>query len=72
MLFCAKASIFKALYPIGHIWLGFLDAELTWRKEDDGFEAALLVPGGANYDIGYRLRVTCQVVQGLVLTTTSV
>src|SRR5207302_4736791 len=42
MLFSAKEAVFKAVYPIERVWLGFSDAELTWRAERGLFEAQLL------------------------------
>jgi len=72
MLFCAKEAIFKALYPIEHVWLGLLDAELTWREADGAFDAVLLKPGGVTFPAGYRLRVSCRVIGDMALACTFV
>ena len=39
MLFSAKEAVFKALFPIERVWLGFGDAELEWQPERCAFEA---------------------------------
>jgi 4'-phosphopantetheinyl transferase EntD len=69
MLFSAKEAVFKALYPIEHVWLGFADAELTWLEERCAFEARVLKSVGDGYPVGYRLDVNCTVGAGWMLTT---
>ena len=69
MLFSAKEAVFKALYPIEHVWLGFADAELTWRADHDAFEASMLKSAGAGYPVGFRLSVNCTVGDAWVLST---
>ena len=68
MLFSAKEAVFKALYPIEHVWLGFADAELTWRADRDAFEASMLKSAGAGYPVGFRLSVNCTVGDDWVLS----
>lgn len=72
MLFSAKEAIFKALFPVERVWLGFLDAELRWRPEAGELEATLLRAAGARYPAGYRLRVACRTTDRFVLTATYV
>lgn len=57
MLFSAKEAIFKALYPIEQVWLGFGDAELSWRAERCAFEARILKSVGDGFPEGFVLEV---------------
>ena len=57
MLFSAKEAIFKALYPIEQVWLGFGDAELSWRAERCAFEARILKSVGDGFAEGFVLEV---------------
>jgi enterobactin synthetase component D len=70
MLFSAKEAVFKALFPIERIWLGFGDAELTWHAERCAFEARLLKSAGHGYPVGSTLEVTCRLLETMVLSTT--
>jgi 4'-phosphopantetheinyl transferase EntD len=70
MLFSAKEAVFKALYPIERVWLGFGDAELTWRPEKCAFEARLLKRASSGYASGAVLEVGCTVTDAEVLSTT--
>ena len=72
MLFCAKEAIFKALYPLTRVWLDFLGAELRWLPQDQAFDATLRVPVGERFPTGSTLRVTCRLVERMVLATTFV
>jgi 4'-phosphopantetheinyl transferase EntD len=57
MLFSAKEAVFKALYPVENVWLGFSDAELTWRSDIRAFEARVLKRAGAEFPEGFVLNV---------------
>jgi 4'-phosphopantetheinyl transferase EntD len=72
MLFSAKEAVFKALFPIEHVWLGFGDAELTWQAERDAFEARVLKSAGEGFPKGFVLEVQCTVGSGWVLSTAGV
>ena len=72
MLFSAKESIFKALYPIERVWLGFSDAELTWDEARGSFLARVLKQFGAGYPEGFQLEVACTVGEDWVLTSAHV
>jgi 4'-phosphopantetheinyl transferase EntD len=72
MLFSAKEAVFKALYPIERVWLGFADAELAFRADLGGFEARLIKSAGDAYPAGFVLQVRSRVVDGLVVSTTFV
>ncbi|MBV9579117.1 MAG: 4'-phosphopantetheinyl transferase superfamily protein [Chloroflexi bacterium] len=69
MLFSAKEAVFKALYPIECVWLGFGDAELTWIAERGVFEAEVLKSVGDGYPVGFRLDVNCTANEAWVLST---
>jgi enterobactin synthetase component D len=69
MLFSAKEAVFKAVYPIEHIWLGFSDAELTWHPERSAFEARLMKTAGARLPVGFALEAPCTVTATQVLST---
>jgi 4'-phosphopantetheinyl transferase EntD len=71
MLFSAKESIFKALFPIERVWLGFNDAELTFDAPRRVFMARLLKRASANHPVGAVLPVYCTLTEEAVLTTTS-
>jgi 4'-phosphopantetheinyl transferase EntD len=70
ILFSAKEALFKALFPIERVWLGFSDAELTWRPGESAFDARLLKSAGAAHPVGSLLRVVCTVTESEVLSTT--
>jgi enterobactin synthetase component D len=68
-LFSAKEAVFKALYPIEHVWLGFADAELRWEADREQFEARVLKSVGHGYPEGFRLRVNSTIGTRWVLST---
>jgi len=70
MVFSAKEAVFKAVYPLERVWLGFGDAELTWRAERGLFEARLLKSTGVRLPVDSVLEVYCTITGGLVLSTT--
>jgi enterobactin synthetase component D len=70
MLFSAKEAVFKALYPIERIWLGFGDAELAWLPERCAFEARLLKSASSRYPTGAVLPVQCTLTDVEVLSIT--
>jgi len=70
MLFSAKEAVFKALFPLERVWLGFGDAELTWVPGRCGFDARLLKRAAAGYPIGSVLPVHCTLTVSQVLSTT--
>jgi enterobactin synthetase component D len=69
MLFSAKEAVFKAVFPIARVWLGFADAELEWVAERCGFDARLLKSAGECYPVGSVLSVNCTVTPTQVLST---
>ena len=70
MLFSAKEAVFKAVFPLERVWLGFGDAELTWVPERCGFDARLLKQASASYPVGSVLPVFCTLTATQVLCTT--
>jgi 4'-phosphopantetheinyl transferase EntD len=69
MLFSAKEAVFKALFPIDQVWLGFADAELTWHPEREAFEARVLKSVGGGFGSGLALAVPCTTGDTWILTT---
>jgi 4'-phosphopantetheinyl transferase EntD len=70
MLFSAKEAVFKALFPIEQVYLGFGDAELTWLPDICAFEARLLKNAGAAHPVDSALRVYCTLAEREVLSVT--
>jgi 4'-phosphopantetheinyl transferase EntD len=69
MLFSAKEAVFKAVFPIARVWLGFADAELAWVGERCGFDARLLKSAGPSYPEGSVVKVYCAMTDTQVLST---
>ncbi len=70
MIFAAKEAIFKALYPLEQIFLGFADAELTWDDAAAGFHATLHRRAAVGFPAGARFEVGCRIVNGMVMAYT--
>jgi 4'-phosphopantetheinyl transferase EntD len=70
MLFSAKESVFKALYPLGGIRFGYLDAVLEWDAGLPGFRASLLAAVAPGFSAGSVLQVYAQPIADSVLTAT--
>ena len=70
MLFSAKEAVFKAVFPVERVWLGFGDAELTWKAARCAFEARLLKAAAARLPVGSTLEVHCSLISSMVLSTT--
>ncbi len=68
MIFSAKESIYKALYPLEKIELGFKDAELIWDPSWQIFHGKLLRAAGQGYPAGYDLSVGCKTINDLIFT----
>ena len=66
LVFSAKESIFKALYPLYQASIAFKDVELYWR--DNGFEATLLFDASKSLRRASMLEVKCQIDAAFVLT----
>ena len=72
LLFSAKEAIFKALYPIDEVWLGFGDAELRWDAARCAFDAEVLKAAGRGFPVGTRLTVRCGVTASAIVSVTCV
>jgi 4'-phosphopantetheinyl transferase EntD len=72
LLFSAKEAIFKALYPIASVWLGFGDAELAWDDARGAFVARVLKAAGEGFPEGTLLDVACRVTAREVVSLTCV
>ncbi len=70
MLFSAKEAVFKALFPIERVRLGFGDAELEWQSAGCAFEARLLKSASRGYPAGSVLQVHCTLTDAEVLSIT--
>ena len=68
MIFSAKESIFKALFPISGVFLDFQDAELTWNEDNMSFSGKLLTQAGKDYGKGYSLEVGCRTDDSYIFT----
>lgn len=66
-LFSAKEAIFKALYPLAGIYLGFKDAELRWVGGALSFTARLRRDAADGFPAGTELTVASRVHDGFVL-----
>ena len=53
ILFCAKEALFKAWFPLTHLWLGFADLAITMRL-DGTFCAHVDVPAPRDAGTGLR------------------
>jgi 4'-phosphopantetheinyl transferase EntD len=67
-LFSAKEAVFKALYPLGHVPLGFLDARLVWQPWLGGFEVELLREASPDFPVGARAHVTSRHIAPFTLS----
>jgi len=68
MLFSAKESVYKALFPSGRTFLGFQDVELLWQPERRCFRGRLLRPAGPSYPCGHLFDVGCRKTRDFVFT----
>ena len=68
MIFSAKEAGFKAFFPIQQIYLGYRDAELSWRDETRSFVGVLLKSAGGDHPIGTSFDVGCQIIEGFVFS----
>ena len=68
IVFSAKESVFKALFPVDEIFLGFSDAELKWDADRQKFSGQLRRAAGANYPADYSFEVECRCHDDMVFT----
>ncbi|EGO65802.1 4'-phosphopantetheinyl transferase [Acetonema longum DSM 6540] len=68
MVFSAKESIFKAFFPIEHIFLDYQDAELVWQENTGNFGGKLLARAGTGYEAGYPFEVGCRKIGRYIFT----
>ena len=68
MVFSAKESAFKALFPINGVFLNFLDAELIWDENKKSFSGRLLKSAGLYYGEGYIFEVGCKENENYIFT----
>jgi 4'-phosphopantetheinyl transferase EntD len=68
MLFSAKESIYKALYPLGRCFFDFHAAELVWIPERRLFLGRLCITLSPEFREGYPIEVGCQMEGHFVFT----
>ncbi len=68
MIFSSKESIYKALYPIEKVELGFMDANLIWDPLLNIFRGKLLRSAGKGYPSGLDLIVGCKIIDGFIFS----
>lgn len=68
MIFSAKEAGFKAFFPIERIYLGYQDAELSWKEETQRFRGVLLKGAGDRHPVGTSFEVGCQIIDKLVFS----
>ena len=60
MLFSAKESVYKAIYPQCLKFFDFHAAELTWNPQRNSFQGVLLTELGDEFPPGFCFEVRCQ------------
>lgn len=68
MIFSAKEAGFKAFFPIQRIYLGYQDAELSWREETRSFVGTLFKAAGDHHPIGTSFEVGCRITDEFVFS----
>lgn len=68
MIFSSKEAGFKAFFPIQQIYLGYQDAELTWRDETKSFVGTLRKGAGDHHPVGSHFEVGCRVIDEFVFS----
>ncbi len=68
MVFSAKESIFKALFPQNPIFFGFHEAELLWDNSLKAFQGRLVFDFSEKFPKGYSFSVGCRVDSEYVFT----
>lgn len=66
-LFSAKEAIFKAMFPLEHVFLDFVEARVQWIEAESRFEAELLRAASRHHPIGYHFPIQVQRAAGYVL-----
>ncbi len=68
MLFSAKESLFKALYPLQAVYLGYKDAALTWDSAAGQFTGRLLKAAARAFPEGGQVEIGCRLLEEHILT----
>jgi 4'-phosphopantetheinyl transferase EntD len=68
LVFSAKETVFKTLYPLGRVELDFKDARVEWREEAQAFEATLLRRASPDHPAGFTFPVGALRQGSLVMT----
>ncbi len=70
MVFCAKESVFKALFPMHRKRMNFLDVATHWEEEHQAFISTLLTDFGSPWDAGATVLTLCHESDGLIIALT--
>ena len=68
MLFSAKESVFKALFPLCRRFMEFTDVSLSWVDEQNHFRGRLLVDLSGDFIRGHEFEVGCRHEGDFILT----
>ncbi|MDC0357335.1 4'-phosphopantetheinyl transferase superfamily protein [Oligoflexia bacterium] len=71
LLFSAKETLFKALYPIYGRYFWFNDAELTWDPDQNCFIGTLQFSADTSYQKGTKICIYCLTKTNYVFTYTT-
>lgn len=68
LLFSAKESVYKALYPVCKRRIGFHDVNIEWNVDENEFLAVIAIDIGVHVNAGTRLRGKAKHNEFFVLT----
>ena len=68
LIFSAKESVFKALFPICQVWFGFQAVSLRWNPERSCFDGILRIDLSAGLPAGFTFQVQVHRLHDLILT----
>lgn len=71
-LFSAKETVFKAFFPLHHVFLDFHDAHLDWDERRQRFAGCLRKDASPHYRAGYEFSVDCQHHGKYVMTSLAI
>jgi len=70
ILFSAKESLFKAIFPMYGKYFWYKDVELSWNPDSSCFDATLLFSASKAYPSGSQVQIGCKVIDSSVFTWT--
>jgi|GEM_PF-6658261 len=72
MIFCAKESLYKALFPLHGKKMAFKDVATIWDEDNGTFICTLLTDFGAPWDAGATFLTLCQEIDGFIIALTAI